>query len=350
MPSRKTIYHFVNTNIVSGLETVVANIATMVDGYDHCYVSPDGPINDFLAERGVRHVSLRSLTPLTVREVLRRDRPDIAQGHDVTASVSLAANLVFCRRKGIKLVSHLHNNDTRMHKVGVRSVLYGVASLAFPSVVVVSDPVVTDYVFRRLIEKKSTTIVNVTNPQVVADKVKDVDTAARGWDVAFVGRLTEQKDPLAFVDIIAAMNKERETTAVMVGAGEMEQQIKDRIAARGLEGKIDVVGFQTNPYAFIARSTVMMMPSKYEGYPMVALETMMLGVPLLGTPVAGLSELIDDRCGRLCSDVQEFADEALRISGDPSLRKLLSQGAHRRSSEVNDVPAFTRALTTVYES
>lgn len=139
---RKKIYHFVNTNVVSGLETVVANIATMVDDYEHFYVSPEGPIVEYLRERGVCHVAVPSLTPRTVRDVLLRYSPDIAHGHDVTASVCLAANVVLCRRRGIKLVSHLHNNDERMRHINARSLLYGAASLAFPSVIVVSDPVV----------------------------------------------------------------------------------------------------------------------------------------------------------------------------------------------------------------
>lgn len=345
---RKKIYHFLITNSASGQEAVVANIIDMVDGYEHYYVCPDGPINDFLAERGIRHIPVPSLTPLTVRKVLQRDRPDIAHGHDVTASVCLAVNALFCHRHGIKLISHLHNNDTRMHKVGVRSIVYGVASLAFTSIIAVSDPVVDEYVFRFLIEKKATTVVNVINPQNIADKVKGVNTAIRRWDVAAVGRLADQKDPLMFVDIIAEMNRSRETTAVMVGNGDMEQQVREHIRERGLEGKIELAGFQTNPYTYIVRSSLMMMPSKYEGYPMVALEALMLGAPFLGTPVAGISEIVDERCGYLCTDVQEFVDRALSVLGDTDLRASLSRGAMERSGELNDVTSFVGNLKSIY--
>lgn len=298
------------------------------------------------------HVAVPSLTPRTVRDVLLRYSPDIAHGHDVTASVCLAANVVLCRRRGIKLVSHLHNNDERMRHINARSLLYGAASLAFPSVIVVSDPVVNEYVFRPLLVKKSTTIVNVIDPELVRAKAAQGDIqklpAPQRWDVAFVGRLTEQKDPLSFIDAVRAMRDLREIKAVMVGTGELGEAVRTRIKELALGKTIQLVGFQKNPYQFIAKSSIVMMPSRYEGYPMVALESLMLGVPLLGTPVAGLSELIDDRCGRFASTPAEFASAGIDILEEQSLIASLADGAREKAAEVNNVDRFISQLRRVY--
>lgn len=348
MKKKRKVYHFVNTNIVSGLETVVANIATMVDGFDHYYVSPDGPIVDYLVQRGVQHVSIPKLTPWHVRAIISRNRPDIVQGHDVIASVCLAVNLPLCRRGRIRMISHLHNNDERMHKVGLRSILYGVASLAFDDIVVVSDPVVGEYIFKGLIKKKSITIVNVIDPAYVLEKSRMGGGDGRRWNVAFVGRMTYQKDPVKFVEAVGAMNRDRRVTAVMVGSGELEGVVRGRISELGLEGTIDMVGFQSNPYRFISASDILMMPSRYEGYPMVALESMMLGVPLVGSRVAGLGTLIDDSCGRFADDAESFARMAGEIISDKKILELLAAGARKKSATVNDIGSFVDGLKDVY--
>ena len=350
MEKKKKVLHFVPTDRVSGQEQVVANIISMVDDYDHYWVSPGGPIEEFLESRGIVHVKVDKISPLSVRKAIQRYHPDIAHGHDITAGVSLAANALLCKRLGVKIVSHVHNNDDRMHKISPRSVIYGLASLALPRIIVVSQPVIDDFVFRPLLAKKATPIINVINPELIRDKVKGVDSAEKIWDVVCVGRLSYQKNPQLFVDAVKEMNSERPLRAVMVGAGDLEQEVRDYIVSNDLSSVIDLVGFQKNPYKYIVQSRAAMMTSRYEGYPMVALETLILGTPLIGTPVAGLEDLLDESCGGLATTAHEFSELGRAIVDSPELRAEKSAGAKNRALEVNNVQLFVDSIRKVYAS
>ncbi|MDO4568696.1 MAG: glycosyltransferase family 4 protein [Clostridia bacterium] len=67
---------------------------------------------------------------------------------------------------------------------------------------------------------------------------------------------------------------------------------------------------------------VMIMTSDHEGTPMVALEAMALGVPIVSTPTDGLKDLIDDgRTGFLADDDSVLAGRLIELSEDEQLRK-----------------------------
>lgn len=69
----------------------------------------------------------------------------------------------------------------------------------------------------------------------------------------------------------------------IIGAGEDESCLKERIMELGIEDKVVLIGARKNPYPFIKVSDVMCMPSRYEGKPLAVTESMILGVPPLVT-------------------------------------------------------------------
>lgn len=343
----KQVFHFVDTNILSGLENMVINIATLVDGYEHVYVSPSGPINSFLRKMNVKHITVKKLSFISVRDILHKYKPDIVQGHDVKASCYLAANFNYCRKKNIKMVSELHNNDKRMLKPGLRACVYLLASFAFSNIVVVSQSVLTEFFFGKLIKAKTKVIKNVINP-VRIQQTWDVPIDDKKWDVIFLGRLTEQKQPLKFVEIISQMTQKHEVSAVMVGQGELEENVKGRIRKDNLESLIKLTGFQANPYQFLSASKVLLIPSSFEGFGLVALEALMLGVPVIAAPVGGLVDIASEDCGGFATTVDEFSKKALQVINDPNYFDK-TRIARERGLKLNNVNEFVDSFKSIYK-
>jgi glycosyltransferase involved in cell wall biosynthesis len=118
--------------------------------------------------------------------------------------------------------------------------------------------------------------------------------------VAIVGRFTAEKGHHFALETLAAYTQAIDGVPLatrpppmhlhFVGDGPLQSEIAARGEQLGLRNQVHFHGYQSNPYPLMQRCAVVMVPSRYEGFPNVALEALALGVPLLMTdygPTAG---------------------------------------------------------------
>lgn len=98
-----------------------------------------------------------------------------------------------------------------------------------------------------------------------------------------IGRLSEQKGHKYLIEIFKDVKKVCDANLVLLGKGELEEELRLKAKKYGLEDSIHFLGFQSNPYKFIAKSKIMLMTSLYEGFPNVMLEAMGCGIPIIST-------------------------------------------------------------------
>jgi colanic acid/amylovoran biosynthesis glycosyltransferase len=146
-----------------------------------------------------------------------------------------------------------------------------------------------------------------------------------------VGRLSEQKGQLILIEAAAKL---RESIAdfriLLAGDGDMRQPIEERIAQLNLGDQIRLLGTQSNDQVrqFILESRAMVLPSFAEGLPVVFMESLALGRPVVTTTVAGIPELVQDgKCGFLvpAGDVDRLADSMNTVLKTP-IDQLTSMG------------------------
>jgi SAM-dependent methyltransferase len=156
--------------------------------------------------------------------------------------------------------------------------------------------------------------------------------------IGYVGRMSPEKDPLAFVELAERLHARLPQLRFrMFGEGWMAKQVCDRIAAGPAAASIAFEG-----YAVAARDAyhaidVLVVPSKLDGRPNSVMEANACGVPVIGAPVGGIPELIEEgRNGHVISP-QDHAALAGVVSGwlaDPGafaeLRRLSRETAERR--------------------
>ena len=112
-----------------------------------------------------------------------------------------------------------------------------------------------------------------------------------------VGRYSEQKGQLLLVDALAeAKRRGIECSVSLIGDGEMREALEARIAQHGLEGSVTLDGWQSGATVREALSSAraLLLPSFAEGLPVILMEAMSLGRPVLTTYVAGIPELVVD--------------------------------------------------------
>ena len=99
--------------------------------------------------------------------------------------------------------------------------------------------------------------------------------------IVAAGRLAEAKNYPLLIDAIAELRKQIDVRLFILGTGELEPAIRERIRERGLDASIILCGFQKNPWKYIGKADVFALSSRYEGFGNVLIEAMACGVPVV---------------------------------------------------------------------
>jgi glycosyltransferase involved in cell wall biosynthesis len=149
---------------------------------------------------------------------------------------------------------------------------------------------------------------------------------SRCYDIVGVGRLEEQKNPLAFLDLVARLHRHNaglRAVWIAPGAGSLQHQFTDHQRRLGLSETVTVMqgGTHDSTRDLIARSKVLLMTSKWEGLPLAALEALASGTPVVTTPCGEIADIIQDgRCGAvLDSDLDAGTSTLISLTSSRSL-------------------------------
>ncbi|MBI2053762.1 MAG: glycosyltransferase [Candidatus Staskawiczbacteria bacterium] len=99
-----------------------------------------------------------------------------------------------------------------------------------------------------------------------------------------IGRLAAGKNHFQLVKIFREVKKEiKEARLVILGAGKLKPQLENDVKESGLENSVHFLGWRENPFSFLARAKLFVLPSSREGLPYSILEAMAVGLPVIST-------------------------------------------------------------------
>jgi glycosyltransferase involved in cell wall biosynthesis len=153
----------------------------------------------------------------------------------------------------------------------------------------------------------------------------------RPIDLLYVGRFTETKRPIGFVEIAAAVAAGRPgLRAVMIGEGPLLPEARARARDLGILDLIAFRGRQTEVAADLGRAKVFVLTSRTEGLSIAMAEAMVAGAVPVVARVGDLSDLVSDGTNGYLVKLEDqagFVDCARRLLDDPALRECLSREA-----------------------
>jgi len=144
-------------------------------------------------------------------------------------------------------------------------------------------------------------------------------TPGAGARFVAVGRLTHQKG----FDRLLAMFAEgpADSALTILGDGPDRPLLEGLRRDLDLEGRVDMPGFERDAAAYVAGADALLLPSRWEGLPNVALEALALGTPVIAAPEAGgigeIAELAPPGAVTLAELGREFSGAMARIDPDP---------------------------------
>lgn len=151
-----------------------------------------------------------------------------------------------------------------------------------------------------------------------------------------LGRLTEVKGFDTAVEAFARVVKQHPAAKLVIaGDGDNRYALERQVARLGLERLVEFRGW-AKPSAvppLINSTTALLIPSRNEGFGLVALEGGVMARPVIASKVGGLVEVVkDNETGILCEpdETQQFVDAMERILWHPDLAEAMGHAARKR--------------------
>jgi len=340
------ILHVLKSGHFAGAENVVIQIIKMMSELDtvkSLYVSSKGKIEEVLTEKSIDHYLVDNLNIKNLKEIIEKYQPDIIHAHDFQASVLCS----IVKKKRI-LISHIHCNPEWLRGLNLKTLSYLISSFRFDKILTVSPQITEDYIFGDIIRKKVHNIGNPINTNSIK-RLAAIEVQENKYDVIFIGRLEEVKNPFKFIEIIEKIKKDvPEVKAIMVGGGTLYRECSEIIKEKSLDTNIDLVGYQKNPYKFLNNSKFLCITSLNEGFSLVAVEAITLGKPVISFDVGELRSIVNNDCGLVTNNEDEIIIECLKLINDEKLLKNKSSAASAKSLKLDNYSEFKRFLQDLY--
>jgi glycosyltransferase involved in cell wall biosynthesis len=168
------------------------------------------------------------------------------------------------------------------------------------------------------------------------------DTVRNGTRVLFVGRLAAMKGVPVLLDAFAQLtDRHPDARLTLIGDGPERQHIEAAAASLGVEDRVHFAGYRSQEEVAteLSRTDLFVLPSFAEGVPVVLMEALASGVPVVTTRIAGIPELVEhDTNGLVVSpgNVDTLAEAMSDLLSDPRRRARMAVAGRRKVEAEHD--------------
>jgi glycosyltransferase involved in cell wall biosynthesis len=188
-------------------------------------------------------------------------------------------------------------------------------------------------------------VIRVNNPLDVAgvrrlanEPVTELDLDDGVPTVVFVGRLERIKGLEHLLTAVASVLEVSPVRCLLIGEGSQHGYLRALSKHLGTDEYVHFLGTQPNPFRFMSKATVFVLPSLSEGMSNVLLEALACGCPIVATDIAGggtREVLVDGECGVIvpCEDPKALAGAIAGLLADAGVRERLALAARERADD-----------------
>jgi len=154
--------------------------------------------------------------------------------------------------------------------------------------------------------------------------------------ILYVGRLVPEKGQAVLLEAVARLREEgRDVEVKLAGEGELRPHLENLCREVGIDDRVTFLGpvSQERIRDLYAEAAIFCLPSFAEGVPVVLMEAMAMGLPVVTTRIAGIPELVEDGAGGVVvapGRADELARQLAALLDDPDRRHELGAGGREK--------------------
>lgn len=332
-------------NNFGGTERVTSIIANSLAerGYDITIASiTDGDSPFFDLNKNVEFISLSSSNyknslalrlPLVIHNLRKTLIENSIETLIVVDTISIMVSLPAVSGLKVRHIGWEHFNFRSNLNNKKRWVLRRLAANYFDTIITLTDRDKKFWLENNFTKAKIVSIPNPTPYPIQNNNYSDKES----YILLAVGRLTYVKgfDMLlqAWKEVVS---HKPEWKLKIVGDGEEANNLKDYIKANKLSNSVEMVGKVSNVQAFYKEADIFCLSSRFEGFPMVLLETLSFGLPVVSFNCdTGPEEILEGTGSILVSknDITKLSQELISLMNDREKRNAISDKSKIKAKE-----------------
>jgi glycosyltransferase involved in cell wall biosynthesis len=263
--------------------------------------------------------------------------------------------VVLARLAGVKVALHLHAAHLTSDYAKAHPVLRWLVRKPFQaaSVCIVIGRLWHDWLIDELgINPAKVAIVYNGVPVTRLPRADAADRADGTRRILFLGNLIERKGISDLLHAVAALPADPPWRLITAGGGDLDRY-RALAASLGIAERVEFAGWvdQARARALLAESDMLALPSYDEGLPLVILEALGMGTPVVCTPVGAIPEVLENERTAMFAtpgDRPDLTRALRRLIEDDALRASLSRDGTALYQERFTQTAFITSLFEVY--
>lgn len=191
--------------------------------------------------------------------------------------------------------------------------------------------------FRPRYKNKIIAINNIIDVDDIKNRAKEavnIDFSEDKFNIVSCGRLSPEKGMDLAVNACKILIDNGYTNFKwwVVGGGPIEKDLATQIKNLRVKNHIELLGMQSNPYPFIAKSHLLVQPSRFEGHSVAIMEAKILNIPIIATKAAAKEQIQDGVNGILCDTNSVSIAQAIeKVFTDKELLKKITDAVSKEN-------------------
>lgn len=324
----------------------------------------DGTANIYYHEVEVNQYSVFRYPPYDLAlaskmaDIIKREGLDLLHVHYAiphSISAYLAKEMV---DRDVKIVTTLHGTDITV--LGYDPSLSDIIRFGIEksdTVTAVSNDLVSQTKKLLNIDKPIETVYNFIDHRIYYPREVEYlkQKYAIGKETKVLSHISNFRKVKRVEDVIKVfekVNREMDAVLLLIGEGPELTVICDLVKELGLTERVRFLGNQRRVADLLSMSDVKLLLSEKESFGLVILEAMACGVPVIGTNIGGIPEVIEHGInGYICSlgDIDEISSYTIRLLKNPVLQKQMAESARKRAIDTFHQDRIVSQYEKLYE-